>query len=105
VEASPSPLRRGETSWGASTTPSGPAGLVGGLVHTHGWMRPDGSNLGGVMGELVPPFIVEVCTDLGLILRARGIDTVIISGIATNHLLRDHRPRGGAARLPRAVPV
>jgi nicotinamidase-related amidase len=85
------------------------------VVHTRGWMRPDGANL-GVMGELVPPFIVELytegsdsaqlhdaldvapsdiildkprygafhATDLELILRARGIDTVIISGIATN---------------------
>jgi ureidoacrylate peracid hydrolase len=78
-------------------------------------MRPDGSNL-GVMGELVPPFIVALytegaeaaelhdalvvdegdvvlnkprygafhATDLELILRSRGIDTVIVSGIATN---------------------
>lgn len=85
------------------------------VVHTRGWMRPDGSNL-GVMGELVPPFIVELYTegkttaelhdaldvddrdvilnkprygafhgtDLDLILRARGVDTVIVSGIATN---------------------
>ena len=85
------------------------------VVHTRGWMRPDGSNL-GVMGDLVPPFIVELYTegtpgaelhdglevdegdvilnkprygafhgtDLDLILRARGIDTVIVSGIATN---------------------
>lgn len=85
------------------------------VVHTRGWMRPDGSNL-GVMGELVPPFIVALytegadsaqlhdaldvaaddivlnkprygafyATDLELILRSRGVDTVIISGIATN---------------------
>lgn len=85
------------------------------VVHTRGWMRPDGSNL-GVMRELVPPFIVELytegaetaelyegldvaerdvvlnkprygafhATDLDLILRDRGIDTVIVSGIATN---------------------
>jgi biuret amidohydrolase len=89
------------------------AGIL--VVHTRGWMRPDGSNL-GVMGELVPPFIVELYTegapsaelhdslvvdkgdvilnkprygafhgtDLDLILRSRGIDTVIVSGIATN---------------------
>jgi ureidoacrylate peracid hydrolase len=85
------------------------------IVHTRGWMRADGSNL-GIMGELVPPFIVALYTegadtaelhqgldispndiilnkprygafhgtDLELILRSRGIDTVIISGIATN---------------------
>jgi len=85
------------------------------VVHTRGWMRADGSNL-GVMGELVPPFIVALytegsdtaqlhdglevgpddvildkprygafhATDLELILRSRGIDTVVISGIATN---------------------
>ena len=85
------------------------------VVHTRGWMRPDGSNL-GVMGRRVPPFIVELYTegqesaelhdaldvrpgdiilnkprygafhgtDLELILRSRGVDTVIISGIATN---------------------
>lgn len=89
------------------------AGIL--IVHTRGWMRADGSNL-GVMGDLVPPFIValytEGCdtaelhhgldvapgdiildkprygafhaTDLELILRSRGIDTIIISGIATN---------------------
>lgn len=85
------------------------------VVHTRGWMRPDGSDL-GVMGQLVPPFIVELYTegspsaelhsalsvedrdvilskprygafhgtDLELILRCRGIDTIIVSGIATN---------------------
>lgn len=85
------------------------------VVHTRGWMRADGSNL-GVMGELVPPFIVSLytegsdtaqlhdrldvgpgdiildkprygafhATDLELILRSRGIDTLVISGIATN---------------------
>jgi ureidoacrylate peracid hydrolase len=89
------------------------AGIL--VVHTRGWMRADGSNL-GVMGELVPPFIVALytegshtaqlhdglgvesgdivldkprygafhATDLELILRSRAIDTVIISGIATN---------------------
>ncbi len=85
------------------------------VVHTRVWMRADGSNL-GVMGELVPPFIVALYTegaasaeldpglvvdsrdvivdkprygafhgtDLEMILRDRGIDTVIVSGIATN---------------------
>ena len=85
------------------------------VVHTRGWMRSDGSNL-GVMARLVPPFIVGLytegaasaelhdalevhggdvvlnkprygafhATDLELILRSRGVDTVIISGIATN---------------------
>ncbi len=85
------------------------------VVHTRGWMRPDGSNL-GVMGEIVPPFIYGLYTagaetaeihdavvvedrdvilnkprygaftssELELILRSKGIDTVIISGIATN---------------------
>ncbi len=89
------------------------AGIL--VVHTRGWMRPDGSNL-GVMGEIVPPFIVELYTagaataelhpslivdatdvvldkprygafhgtDLEMILRCHGIDTVLISGIATN---------------------
>lgn len=89
------------------------AGML--VVHTRGWMRPDGSNL-GVMAELVPPFIVELYTegaeaaelhsslvvddrdvilnkprygafhgtDLELVLRTRGVDTVIVSGIATN---------------------
>ncbi len=89
------------------------AGIL--VVHTRGWMRPDGSNL-GVMRQLVPPFIVELYTegapsaelhdslvvddrdvilskprygafhgtDLELILRSRGIDTLVISGIATN---------------------
>jgi nicotinamidase-related amidase len=85
------------------------------VIHTRGWMRPDGSNV-GVMAELVPPFIVALYTegnasaelhegleveqgdiilnkprygafhgtDLEMILRSRGIDTVIVSGIATN---------------------
>lgn len=85
------------------------------VVHTRCWMRADGSNL-GVMGELVPPFIVGLYTegsetaeldpalvvddtdvildkprygafhgtDLDMVLRTRGIDTVMISGIATN---------------------
>lgn len=85
------------------------------IVHTKVWMRPDGSNL-GVMGEIVPPFLVALYTDgaetaelhrslvvgerdvivnkpryggfygtdLELVLRSRGVDTVIITGIATN---------------------
>jgi nicotinamidase-related amidase len=85
------------------------------IVHTRSLVRSDGSNL-GVMGHLVPPFIIQLiadgadsaqlhdalrvdrgdiilnkprygafhATDLDLLLRARGIDTVIISGIATN---------------------
>lgn len=85
------------------------------IIHTRGWMRADGSNL-GVMAEMVPPFIVALYTegaesaslhhalevadgdivldkprygafhgtDLELILRARGVDTIIVSGIATN---------------------
>jgi ureidoacrylate peracid hydrolase len=85
------------------------------VVHTRGWMRPDGSDL-GVMGEIVPPFIYALYTagaetaeihdavtvkdgdvvlnkprygaftgtELELILRSKDIDTVIISGIATN---------------------
>ncbi|MEU4603570.1 isochorismatase family cysteine hydrolase [Kribbella sp. NPDC023972] len=89
------------------------AGML--VVHTRGWMRPDGSNL-GVMAEIVPPFMIELYTegfeaaelhsslevddrdvilskprygafhgtDLDLVLRSRGVDTVIISGIATN---------------------
>jgi nicotinamidase-related amidase len=89
------------------------AGML--VVHTRGWMKKDRSNV-GVMGELVPPFIVDLYsegeesaelhdaldvgprdvilnktrygafhgTDLEALLRSRGIDTVIISGIATN---------------------
>lgn len=85
------------------------------VVHTRVLVRADGSNL-GVMGELVPPFIVGLytegsdtaqlhddlqvepsdvvldkprygafhATDLEETLRSRGIDTVIVSGIATN---------------------
>jgi ureidoacrylate peracid hydrolase len=85
------------------------------VVHTRGWMKPDGSNR-GVMGELVPPFIIDLYTegaesaelhdalevgaddvilnkprygafhgtDLEELLRSRGVDTVIITGIATN---------------------
>lgn len=93
------------------------AGRVAGMtiVHTRGWMKADGSNV-GVMAELVPPFIIALYTegnesaelhdglavapsdiildkprygafhgtDLESLLRSRGIDTVIISGIATN---------------------
>jgi ureidoacrylate peracid hydrolase len=86
------------------------------VVHTRGWMRPDRSNVGPVMGQLVPPFIVELytagtataelhpdldvdprdvvldkprygafhATDLELVLRQRGVDTVLVTGIATN---------------------
>jgi ureidoacrylate peracid hydrolase len=85
------------------------------VVHTRGWMRRDGSNL-GIMADLVPPFIVALYTegaetaqlhpaldvqptdvivdkprygafhgtDLEMILRTRGIQNVIVSGIATN---------------------
>lgn len=84
------------------------------IVHTR-MMKKDRSDV-GVMGEIVPPFIVELYTegeasaelhdalevessdlildkprygafhgtDLETILRARGVDTVVISGIATN---------------------
>jgi biuret amidohydrolase len=89
------------------------AGML--IVHTRGWMRPDGSNL-GVMREIVPPFLIDLYTegadtaelhpsllvgeddvivnkpryggfhgtDLEMVLRSRGVDTVIITGIATN---------------------
>ena len=85
------------------------------VIHTRIWMTKDRSNL-GVMGDLVPSFIVELYTegeesaelhealevgpsdiilnkprygafhrtDLEAILRSRGIDTVIVGGIATN---------------------
>ena len=85
------------------------------VIHTRGWMRADGSNL-GVMAEMVPPFIVALYTegaesaelhdalevastdiildkprygafhgtDLELIIRSKGVDTIIVSGIATN---------------------
>jgi ureidoacrylate peracid hydrolase len=85
------------------------------VVHTRGWMRADGSNL-GVISELVPPFIYALYTEgaesaeihdavvvregdvilnkprygaftgtnLEWMLRDAGIDTVIITGIATN---------------------
>jgi biuret amidohydrolase len=36
------------------------AGIL--IVHTRGWMRPDGSNL-GVMAKLVPPFIIGLYTE------------------------------------------
>ena len=86
------------------------------VVHTRGWMHPDGKNVGPVMSELVPPFVVALYTagaptaelddgldvgpddrildksrygafhgtDLETSLRSRGIDTVLITGIATN---------------------
>jgi len=85
------------------------------VVHTRGWLRPDGSNLGRVP-ELVPPFITDLYTagaatalfpedlevapedvvlnkprygafhgtDLDLVLRSATVDTILISGIATN---------------------
>lgn len=85
------------------------------VVHTRGWLRPDGSNLGRVP-ELVPQFITDLYTagaatalfpeglevapedvvldkprygafhgtDLDLVLRAAAVDTVLVSGIATN---------------------
>lgn len=85
------------------------------VIHTRGWMRADGANL-GLMAEMVPPFIVALYTegahtaelhdalevapgdiildkprygafhgtDLELILRSKGVDTIIVSGIATN---------------------
>ena len=85
------------------------------VVHTRGWLRPDGSNLGRVP-DLVPPFITDLYTadaatahfpeelvvapgdvvldkprygafhgtDLDLVLRTAAVDTVLISGIATN---------------------
>lgn len=85
------------------------------VVHTRGWLRSDGSNLGRVP-ELVPPFITDLYTagaatalfpedlevaagdvvldkprygafhgtDLDLVLRSATVDTVLISGIATN---------------------
>jgi ureidoacrylate peracid hydrolase len=75
------------------------------VIHTSHVLRPDGSNI-GVLGELVPPvkeegflnqgtrtaalhddLVVEPGafhgTDLELILRSRGIDTIVISGIST----------------------
>lgn len=85
------------------------------VVHTRGWLRRDGSNL-GIVGELVPPFIYNLYTEgaptaeihdavvveardvildkprygaftgtaLDGILRAKGIEAIIVSGIATN---------------------
>ena len=85
------------------------------VVHTRGWLRPDGSNLGRVP-ELVPPFITDLYTagaatalfpedldvapgdvvldkprygafhgtDLDVVLRSAAVDTVLITGIATN---------------------
>jgi ureidoacrylate peracid hydrolase len=107
------------------------AGML--VVHTRGWMRRDGSNL-GVMRELVPPFIVDLYTegsdsaelhdaldvadgdvvlnkprygafngtDLDMILRDRGIDTVIVTGIATN-ICCDTTAREAAQRDYRVV--
>jgi len=86
------------------------------VVHTRMSVKPDRSNAGVVMTELVPAFILDLLaegansavlhdaleadpadiivgkprygafhgTDLAQILRSRGIDTVIITGIATN---------------------
>lgn len=85
------------------------------VVHTRGWMKSDRSNV-GVIGEIVPPFIVHLYTegqesaelddrlevepsdvvlnktrygafhgtDLDALLRERGVNTVIVTGIATN---------------------
>lgn len=85
------------------------------VVHTRGWLRPDGANLGRVP-DLVPPFITDLYTagaatalfpkelevapgdvvldkprygafhgtDLDLVLRSAAVDTVLVSGIATN---------------------
>lgn len=85
------------------------------VIHTRVWMNADRSNV-GVMGEIVPPFIVDLYTegqesaelddrlevepsdvvlnktrygafhdtDLDALLRERGVDTVIVTGIATN---------------------
>jgi len=85
------------------------------VVHTRGWLRRDGSNVGSV-ADLVPPFIRDLYTegaptaeihdavvvedgdvildkprygaftgtDLESRLRSQGIDTVIVTGIATN---------------------
>ncbi len=85
------------------------------VVHTRGWMKADRSNV-GVMGEIVPPFLVDLYTEgndmaelhdaldvepgdvildktrygafhgteLEGLLRSHGIDTVIVTGIATN---------------------
>jgi ureidoacrylate peracid hydrolase len=89
------------------------AGIL--VVHTRGWMKKDRSDI-GVMGDLVPPFIVDLYTegeesaelddglevepidvvldktrygafhgtDLQATLQSRDIDTVIVTGIATN---------------------
>jgi nicotinamidase-related amidase len=89
------------------------AGIL--VVHTRGWMKKDRSDI-GVMGELVPPFIVDLYTEgeesaelddglevepidvildktrygafhgtnLEATLQSRDIDTVIVTGIATN---------------------
>jgi ureidoacrylate peracid hydrolase len=85
------------------------------VVHTRGWLRPSGANLGRIR-ELVPSFITDLYTagaatalfpdgleiapedvvldkprygafhgtDLDLVLRSAAVDTVVISGIATN---------------------
>jgi ureidoacrylate peracid hydrolase len=47
-----------------------------------------------------PRFGAFHATDLELILRARGVDSIIITGIATERLLRHHRTRGLRARFP-----
>lgn len=107
------------------------AGML--IIHTRGWMRSDGSNL-GVMAEMVPPFIVALYTegadtaelheclevaagdiildkprygafhgtDLELILRSKGVDTIIVSGIATN-ICCETTARQGAERDFRVV--
>jgi nicotinamidase-related amidase len=105
------------------------------VIHTRHVLRPDGSNLGvlkaipkiydGILsagsqtaalhktldvhaGDVLvdkPRFGGFYGTDLELMLRANGIDTIIVSGISSPVCCDTTARRSTRARLPRAVPL